>query len=444
MTGQIFRVFVVSLLVVSCISMSFSRTQPISQEMNRAELASILGSRPDSLVGYSLVDCHVGPDCIGPAKHYGSLSSRAMVISIGTGKSYELLHELPSVVPRAATSFAGWLPGHRTAIIAGVFFPAAVHTGDSQDYWIDEYVFNLKTGRFFTPTGLKPSGYQNNGMLPFKTSTEAGYLFFTGVPGGSDEYKMKFDGSDKAPFPTTGNHFYAHGCWTSPTGELTACELLNCNGSVQACIQIYNVETGVAGQKFGPSPIGAVSWSPDGAKFVYLGGTNPPTCDNPLMLVDVRTSAKSRIGGPVIHNCGPGHGIAGEEAFDGGTELGQWSASGDAYYNSVVVGSGANRYNRIGRITLSSPDAFIPLTPEGIDARYPALAPQGDSFVYLALKNERHGCGKQGESPIQIFRFNPSAAERLRFSQISDVCANKVPNLPAWRAQTSVPINYIP
>jgi hypothetical protein len=440
MAPLVLSVFFLSMFLLAITDEVHTQTSSASPKVDLSDLRTIIEKRPNSLVGYSLVDCHVGPDChIGPAKHYGSMSSRAMVMSVDTGKSYELLRELPSVVPRAATSFAGWLPGHRTAIIAGVFFPAAVHTGESQDYWIDEYILNLITGRFFTPTGVMPSGYQNNGMLPFKSSTESGYLFFTGVgPGLADEYKMHFDGSEKKPFPGTGNRFGSHGCWTSPTGELTACELAPCNGAIQACIQIYNLQTGAAGPKFGPSPIGAVSWSPDGRRFVYLGGTTPVTCDNALMLVDVQANTTIRIGGTVIHNCGPGHGIPGEEAFDGGTELGEWSASGDAYYTSIVVGSGANRYNRIGRFPLANPDTFVPLTPEGIDARYPALAPTGNSFVCLAISK------KPDESPIQIYRVDSSNTGQPKFKQVSHIVASKVPNLPSWRVETHVKVNYIP
>jgi hypothetical protein len=427
---SIFPLFFVSLVVVTAIRTSPAQTSSSLPKVELRDLKSIIETRPDSLIGYSLVDAHTGPGV-----HYGSITSRAMVMSLETGRSYELLRGLPSVVPRAATAFGGWLPDHRTAIVQAVFFPMAHHAGDSQDYWIDEYIVSLRTGLFFTPTGLMASGYQNNGMLPFKSSTESGYLFFTGVgPGLSDEYTMHFDGGNKTPFPTAQtNRFGAHGCWTSPNGELTACELAHCDGAIQACIQIFNAQTGAAGARFGPSPIGAVSWSPDSKHFVYLGGTNPPTYYNPLMLVDVQKSSSIRIGGNVIHNAGPGHGAASEQPFDGGTELGQWSASGDSYYTSIVVGSGANEYNRIGRIPLANPGTFVPLTPEGIDVRYPALAPRGNSFVCLALSN------KPGESPIQIYRVDSDKGGHTpTFRKISHVAADKVPNLPSWRSQTNL------
>jgi hypothetical protein len=78
------------------------------------------------------------------------------------------------------------------------------------------------------------------------------------------------------------------------------------------------------------------------------------------------------------------------------------------------------------------------LTPEGIDARYPALAPTGNSFVCLAISK------KPDESPIQIYRVDSSNTGQPKFKQVSHIVASKVPNLPSWRVETHVKVNYIP
>jgi len=59
-----------------------------------------------SSVGYTLV-----ADNYGMPVHDASLSERAMVVNLDTGRSFEILPALRAV-PRATSVFTGWLPGH--------------------------------------------------------------------------------------------------------------------------------------------------------------------------------------------------------------------------------------------------------------------------------------------------------------------------------------------
>jgi len=162
-----------------------------------------------------------------------------------------------------------------------------------------------------------------------------------------------------------------------------------------------------------------------------------------LVLVDAKTGDTTRLGANVVHSVGPGKSpnIQNDYLFAGGSELGDWSADGKWFYISLVQGSGAKAYNRIGRIALSDPDKVELLTPEGVNSRYPSLAPGGSSFVYIATSK------KLGESPVQIFegkvKAGPKGAE-CECRQVTHLPPGWVPNYPYWRAMTSVPVDPLP
>jgi hypothetical protein len=175
------------------------------------DLAHSVRTHPNSFVGFTLV-----ADNYGSPIHDASLSERAMIVDVRNGRSFEVLPFLRAV-QRGTTQFSQWLPGHRAAIILRASFPSARWgaSTDNNDIWFDEYVVDLALGRFFTPTAVHTVGYQNNNLLPFRNSVNSGYLFFAGGgPGLSKEFKMRFNGVDKKPFPAAGNTFGAHGCWT--------------------------------------------------------------------------------------------------------------------------------------------------------------------------------------------------------------------------------------
>lgn len=399
----------------------------------RMGLPTIVETSPNELIGYTLL-------CDFPDLHWPK-PSQAMVMSVINQRSYELAKELQTIVPRASTQFAGWLSGHRAAILEAVFFPKVGDT-TGLTLWLDEYVIDLRNGRFFTPTGVNAVGFQNSELAPIHRNSESGYFSSNLDNGLQRAYTMRFDGSNKTPFPTAGsNTFGNHPCSISPNGELAACETPgppNCGAGAQACIQIYDLATGSAGKIFGPALLGRVSWSPDNNRFVYLGIIpRASQFRNALVMVDVRAGTQVPIGGNVQHSAGgPGSNLGGIDAHFAGTELGEWSAKGDAYYNSVIAISAGHEYNRIGRIALENPNTFVGLTPEGVDARYPALAPEGSSFVCLAASLNSN------EGPIQIYRFDEH--DSVHFKELSHIKPGKVPADLRWRVETTVQARNIP
>jgi len=205
------------------------------------ELRDAVKANPNSLVGYTLA-----ADDYGKLMHDTSLSERAMVLNLETRKSFEILPAL-RVVPRATSQFVGWLADHRTLMLQRGYFPDAILgvdvSKDNVDTWLDQYIVDLASRNFFVPTAVQTKGYQN-GMMPYRTSTEAGYLLIVGAgPGMSKGYTMHFNGAGKIPFPSEGSNVFAdHGCRTSPVGALAACELARCDGLKNACIQLFRYE----------------------------------------------------------------------------------------------------------------------------------------------------------------------------------------------------------
>jgi hypothetical protein len=401
-----------------------------------------------SLVGYTLV-----ADNYGMPVHDASLSERAMVVNLDTGGSFEILPALRAV-PRATSAFTGWLPGHQRAIIQRGFFPDAVLgidiNRDNLDYWLDEYIVELGSGHFFSPTAVQTKGYLNNGLTPTQSS-EVGccYLFSVGAqacPSGgtmlcSREFQMDFNGALKKPFPAISSVFGPHGCSVAPTGERMACELAPpCNGLIQPCIQLFDTSTGdQIVRRVGPSPLGVVAWSPDGKKFVYLGGSDPTRTE--LVLVDAISGETNRLGGDVVHIIGPAIGGPKDYAFAGGSEIGRWSADGRAFYISILQYAGKTPYNRIGRVVLPDIHTFVPLTPEGVNSRYPSPSPKGDSFVYTAISPTP----VKGEGPVQIYKIDISSDGKLAGpEQETHVVPGWVPNYPEWREMTNVPVDRLP
>jgi hypothetical protein len=433
------------LIIVNC---ACARAQNFQSEIEFQELLTAAKSKPASLVGYTMV-----ADNYGKPVHDASLSERAMVLNLDDGKSFEILPHF-RLVPRTITAFVGWLPGHRRLMVQRGFFPDAILgvdlTRDNLDLWLDQYIVDLATGRFFTPTAVQTKGYLNAGMMP-KASTNDGccYLFSvgaaqcpaTGTRFCSNEFVMHFNGAFKRPFPEMNNTFGSHGCSVSPTGDRMACELPPpCNGAIQPCIQLFDTSTGQQiVRRVGPSPLGVVAWSPDGKYFVYLAGNDPTRTE--LVLINATTGESDRLGGDVVHIIGPGIGGPDDDSFNGGSELGQWSADSKAFYISTLQYSGPTPYNRIGRVLLSDKNTFVPLTPVGTNARYPSPAPNGSAFVYIAIS----AMPKKGEGAVQIYKVEigsdgkPGSPE-----QETHLPLGWVANYPAWREITNIRVDPLP
>lgn len=180
-------------------------------------------------------------------------------------------------------------------------------------------------------------------------------------------------------------------------------------------------------RRVGSSPLGAVAWAPDGKKFVYLHGADPTQTE--LVLVDAVNGETNRLGGKVVHIVGPGIGGPNDYAFNGGSELGRWSADSQAFYISTLQYSGTTAFNRIGRILLSDINTFVPLTPDGVNARYPSPALSGGSFVYIAISQSP----AKGEGRVQIYKIDiKSDGKPTNLQQKTHIAPGWVPNYPEW------------
>jgi hypothetical protein len=402
-----------------------------------AELKSGTDRCSDALIGFTL-GLPVTNICTPPGNGHPPKARRAMVMDLKSHKSYELLKSLHSRT--VSTTFEGWLSDHRSAIVE-----AKLQDGRRiDDYWVD-----VKDRHPFTPTGVEPESNLNGATMPFRVENESGYVF--AANGGY--FKMNFDGGNKRKFLS--DKKFGHGCRVSPPGNLVACEMRTSPPS----IEVFDVESEKSVYTTGPTPNGMVSWSPDGAHFVYMRALNETPSgghENTFTLVKVEKGTWFDIpmGGGVVHSLSPCSDLppAGTPFFANGSELGQWSARGDAYYNSVESASGATKYNRIGIILLSNTGTiaptFTPLTPEGMDARFPALAPSGDSFIFLGRYLDPKPCGstnnKRCESPVQIYRYDSRKQGR---------CPKQISHFPKsqlvvydlhWRSLTEVPIKQHP
>lgn len=230
--------------------------------------------------------------------------------------------------------------------------------------------------------------------------------------------------------------------------------------------QVFDVQTGKPVSRKFPTPHGnAVAWSPDGKRFVYMAYAYKDTWKdvktihhNAFMLAE-STGEKdddwpekwvaNRIGGEYIHSLSTCDDLPPTDVpvFANGSEVGEWSASGDAYYTSAEFPSGQTHYNRIGIILLSDPQRLVFLTPEGMDARFPALAPSGDSFVFLGRSLSAKPCASEKkescESRVQIYRYD-SRKPGGRLIPIFHFPDSRLVFDLHWRSQTEVPIKQQP
>lgn len=449
--------FFVSWIVVPIVLAANSICQTVAT--SRAQTSNLeTNKHPASLIGYTL-GFPVTTQCDGSNGRNGRAPvytrARVMDVSGKRYRQYEIFTGLPSEL--VSTSFDGWLSDQRTALVVAHFNPPLGQMFEIPgDLSADEFVVD-SNGRFFSPTASAPVDYVNEAMMPFKVKNASGYLFAGSVPPSSQGpahfdsfYKMNFDGSNKRKFPSSATNI-SHGCNPSPTGEVLACEVLSGN---QTFVQLFDVETetAVKNARFGPAGLGMVAWAPKAKKFVYmkmlnyilnLGQTDK------FVLVEYKdgkwSERPSPFGGSdLVHSLSPCTDLQARDvpAFANGSEIGQWSADGKAYYNSVrVVSKKGEAYNCIGAVF--DPDKYSCLTQDDLDARYPALEPSGHSLVFLARRLHPKPCEadreKTCESLVQIYRYDSHKPKPVA-TQISHFTSNELVIELRWRSLTTVSV----
>jgi hypothetical protein len=442
------------------------------------EVKSIVNKDPSSLLGYTLGfpitnHCNAKDQPGHPPD-----STRARIMDVDDQQSYELLSELPPW--QFSTAFRSWLKDHHSATVQVVLqLPRTNLIGN----WIDEFVVNPKTGHFATPTDLPRVSYINGALIPYQGSSETGYLFAaTNQDGELDSfYKMNFDGSQKQKLviPLGKGESIGHGCVVSPKGVRMVCEVAlqhdpnTCPSDYPQQAQVFDTQTGQAVSREFPTPNGtAVAWSPDGERFVYLTYTGSYCAktyhDNAFELAErhkdkdgheewkaKQIGGKTADGKEVKHSLAPCNDLGETDTpmFANGSDAGQWSEKGDAYYNSAEFydPKTGRRYNRIGFIPLapgSNQDLFTFLTPEGMDARYAALAPSPKSlsFVFLGRPLDAGPCAradKTCKSPVQIYRYDSRKAGE-QSKKLSQILGTSLVFDLHWRSDTDVPIDPEP
>lgn len=428
---------------------------PESQKIQK--LSTAIQAHPNSLVGYTLF-----------STERGYKPKRAMVLDVDTGNSFEVLPAL-RVAPQVTSQFVGWLQGHRKAVLQVGIWPGSM----------DQYIVDFESGQFFTPTvvekKLQDTPIHSAGLMPYKKSAgDAGYTFVElDVANQTGKLqKMHFDGTSKMPLFNT-SPFGIHGCSTLADLATTACELkcdvdpsLSHNGS--ACIQPFKIATGArTGRQLGPTLLGAAMWSADGKRYVFLQGRDRSSLQ--VVSVDLSDGTTHLLGCQrdpcsdvtpdyshyVVHVLSPWNGdfpspVPGDGEFRSGSDLGEWAVEDgvSAFYFSAVQavqgGDYSHSYNQIGRVLFSNPYRFEPLTPNHTNARYPAPAPLGSSFVYVAdmAGTGSKGCvPTSGESCVQIYLYD---AKNKRNEQKTHFPPGWVPSDPKWNVMNPVKIPTLP
>ena len=225
----------------------------------------VAGDRPDFLIGYTVQRTN-----LPGGQHPNGVTSRAFVVKAdGTG-ARELGAELAKK-PNYSTSFAGWSPDGRQAVLLqgwespenGAWEHKHKTFRFTAEHWLLDIVLcDIETGQLTNLTAVERVSFYNAGLQFFPKTNHLAFLALIG--GEQKPYAMDMDGKNKKPLAEGPGYIY--GFVASPDGKRIA---------YHKNYQVYVADAD--GKNATPVKNGhpfqfCPSWSPAGQWLTFLSG----------------------------------------------------------------------------------------------------------------------------------------------------------------------------
>jgi Tol biopolymer transport system component len=368
---------------------------------------------PDVLIGYTELRTN-----LRGGRHVNVMTMRAVLVKAdGTGRRV-LARELTRQA-NSWTSFAGWSPDGRIAVISrgwespenGKWEEEHKTFRFTREGWLmDSYLLDLKTGKATNLTAVERVSFHNAGLFFWPGDpTKLGFQAL--IDGNAHPFRMDRDGKNKRDL-IKGSKEFAYGFNASPDGKRIAYHksyqvyIARADGS-----EARHIKTG---QPFNFVPL----WSPDGSEVLFLCGEHY-NCHPYLVRADGSKLRK-------LADRGGYKGVIdfldGPDFHGGSSDYPVWSADGRAVFYTAQVGRNVELF----RVTRDGKRKQLTRTPAGSLHYHPLPSPDRKWLVY--------GAKRKGVRQLYLMRLDNQKERRL-----TNLAEGRAAMWPHWQPAAKKP-----